>query len=284
MAGARIVTDSAAELDVEEAAALGVTVLPLRIKLGNEILVDGPELDCAAFHQRLMKGGRSNGGLATPVVLPPSPQEFIETYGALAREPGDIVSIHIASGLNRTVQVANQARTTFLGRARVAVIDSEFATEAQGVLVREAARAGRDGATGAQVVRLLRGLMARTYLTFYPDSDDFLQRAGLMPANYEDYTTAEFRPLLMLEGGEMTPLRRQRTKGTPVERLCEFAAEFMDLKELAVLYTDRNEMAEDLLALLQEQFSQHNVVARVYGPVFGSLVGPRALGIVAFSS
>ena len=49
----KIVTDSAANIAPEEAASLGVTVLPLSIIFGNREYRDGENLTPAAFYEML---------------------------------------------------------------------------------------------------------------------------------------------------------------------------------------------------------------------------------------
>lgn len=277
MARARIVTDSAAELDPEIIEELGITVVPWRIRLGTETVPDEPGLRSPDFFARLAKSK------ITPGALAPTAEQFREAYAQLAEQTDDVVSLHISSKMGRTVQAALQGRGLFLGRCTINVIDSQFISRALGILVTEAARAAESGVTGNEIVRLVRGLLPRLYLVFFADTMDYLKRNTLYhpPADIAG-NAAGFKPLLMLEEGGVTALQRSRSRGTPAERLAEFAAEFPVLEELAVLHGRSSAEWQDFGTQLGEMFPSQNIQEHIYGPVFSSFIGPTAIGMVVF--
>ncbi|MHB1295659.1 MAG: DegV family protein [Anaerolineae bacterium] len=281
MAVARIVTDSAADLPPQLADELGITVLPLHFQLGSEMLTDGPELRSPEFYKRLTKSR------TIPLVMAPAARDFADVYGQLCRETDDIVSIHHPARFSRTMSAAMQGRTGLLGRCQVNVVDCQFVSEAQGVLVVEAAQAARDGAAGADIVKLIRGWIARSYMAFHVEALDYLRRTGIYRASSENSVasapaTAGMKPLLMLEDGQVLPLQRLRSRGTPTERLAEFVAEFADLDQVSVLHSGVGPDPQELKSKLQELFPNLEVGVRIYGPVFGAAVGTTALAVAAF--
>ena len=66
----RIVTDSASDLTDEEASALGLTIVPLSIRFGNEQLIDRIELEADEFYARMAASDEVPGTAA------PSPGSF----------------------------------------------------------------------------------------------------------------------------------------------------------------------------------------------------------------
>ena len=52
----RIVTDSSANISQQEAAALGIEVIPLTVIFGTEAYLEGPEITADAFYERLTGG------------------------------------------------------------------------------------------------------------------------------------------------------------------------------------------------------------------------------------
>lgn len=277
MSQARIVTDSAAELPSDVAESLGIVVVPWRIRMGAETLIDQPSLRAPDFYKRIVKER------AIPVATPPSARQFSDAYAALAEETNDIVSIHTAGRMGRVVQAAQEGRGGFLGRCSVNVVDSQFISRALGVLVVEAAKAAQGGMPGAEIVRYVRGLMSRTYFVFYTETIDYLKRNSLFsPPPGVWNNTASFKPLLMLEDGEISALQRSRTRGTAFERLSEFVAEFPELKELTILRTGLGAEFQEFKAQLSEMFPKRHIEEHIYGPVLGALIGPAAIGLVAF--
>ena len=70
----RIVTDSTADLTPAEAAALGVTIVPLTVFFGEEAFLDIIELDRASFYEKLQRTKE------LPRTSQPSPASFQEAY------------------------------------------------------------------------------------------------------------------------------------------------------------------------------------------------------------
>jgi DegV family protein with EDD domain len=279
MSQTRIVTDSTADLTPDTVADLGITVVPVRINLGAEVLTDEPSLRSVEFYKRMVKNR------AVPQVVPPTARQFADVFTQLAKETDDIVCLHVSSHFSKTVQAANEGRASFLGRCHINVVDSQFISRALGILVTEAAKAALRGAKGADIVRLVRGLVARTYLVFHVETMDYMKRNGLVPQVRGSIVgMSSVKPLLMLEDGEISPLQRLRNRGKPTERLYEFVAEFTEIKQLAILCSGLNQEADiiEFKAQLGQIFPEEVIEEHIYGPAFGAYVGPTALGVVAY--
>lgn len=273
MGQVRIVTDSTAELSQDVIDTLGITVVPWRVQFGSEVLIDGPNLRTADFYREMVKRRR------TPVALAPSTQQFAETYSRLARETDEIVSIHSPSDLGKALQAARLGRMELLGRCNVTVLDSQFTSCALGLLVKEGARAAQAGLSGADVTRIVNGAIPRTYFTFYVEAIDHLMRHGLLRESRERIgISAGYKPLLLLEEGQIVSLQRSRRRGEPTERLVEFISEFRGLQDLYLLHTGLTPGVQELQALMAESLPQFSYQEHIYGPVLASLIGPTAFG------
>lgn len=276
MSPVKIVTDSAAELSEEIIETFEITVVPWRIQIGTETLIDGPELRTPEFYQELVKKRR------TFSLIPPTARQFAEAYRRLAEKTDQIVSIHGSAELSQALQAARQGRLELMGRCDIHVLDSQFISKALGLLVMVGADVAQAGGTLADVVRAVNGAISRTYLAFYTDALDNLFRLGLLHESRERIgITPTYKPIMLLEEGQIVPLQRSRRRGEPVERLVEFISEFNLVKEFHILHTGLSPYYEPLkeqlaLALPQMHFEEH-----IYGPLLSSLIGPTALGIVA---
>jgi DegV family protein with EDD domain len=277
MSNVKIVTDSTADLTPEVVEEYGIRVVPLGVRLGDETLVDGPQLRSPDFYRKMIKQK------VIPTIVPPTADQFAEVYSELSRETDDIVSIHLPARFNGTVLAASQGRAGLLGRCRISVINSQFTSRALGIFVTEAAKAARNGLSGPEIERLVRGFLSRIYLVFYAETLEYLKRSGLYRQPREGvFGTPNLRPLLMLEAGEIAPLQRLRNRGRPAERLMEFINEFSSLQELTILHTGMMPDIEELKAQLNEAPRKWIVGEHIYGPVLGAYIGPLALGVVAF--
>lgn len=271
----RIVTDSTADLCPEVIEDLGITVVPMRLRLGPEEMVDGPELRTTEFYRTMAERRQS------PTVLTPTAAEFAQVYRRLGRETNDIVSIVVSGGLNGTVRAAMQGRSGLLGRMNIQVVDSQLTSRALGLLVAEAATAACAGASAAEVVRLVRGAISRIYFAFYAESLDHLKRNNLYEQPRDLLgATPGVQPLLMIEEGEITAVQRMRNRGTPVERLFEFVAEFPKVTVVDVLHTGLTPGADEIKAQVEQLYPGQSVGEHIIGPVFSAYAGPRCLGVV----
>ena len=276
MSNARIVTDSSADLSSEAVEELGITVVPLGIRVGREMLVEGPDLRSVGFHRRMARND------TVAIAVPPTASQFADAYGQLARQASRIVSIHLSSRLSDTVRAAREGSVGCSGRCQVSVIDSQVVSRALGILVTEAAKAARDGLAAQEIVRMLRGMIPRTYLAFYVQNPDYLRRTIATQRSRGTRRGRITSPLLTMEEGEIIYVRRLRGRGTALERLVEFVAEFRELKKLSILHSGLVPEVEELRARLADLLPRVVTEEHIYGPTLGTYVGPEALGIVAF--
>ena len=115
----RIVTDSACDLPQARADELGIEIVPLTIRFGDEEFVDRVELSNEEFWRKV----------ATSPVLPetaaPSPGAFEERFRALAADGADgVLCINLSSRLSGTMQSAQIAAKALEGELPVRVVDS----------------------------------------------------------------------------------------------------------------------------------------------------------------
>ena len=70
----QIVTDSASDLSDEEASSLGIKIVPLSIRFGEEELIDRIELSADEFYERM------NNSTDVPQTAAPSPGAFKKAF------------------------------------------------------------------------------------------------------------------------------------------------------------------------------------------------------------
>src|SRR3954452_21541079 len=142
MPAVRIVTDSACDLDNDEAAALGIEIVPLSIRFGDEEFTDRVELSVEEFYRRLSESS------ALPETSAPAPGAFEEVVRRAGAEGADaVVCINLSSDLSATIQSAQNAARAIADTIDVRVVGSRSLTSGLGPQVAAAAEAARDGAS-----------------------------------------------------------------------------------------------------------------------------------------
>src|SRR5215469_2612224 len=141
MAGVRVVTDSACDLLDATLVELGIGLVPLRIRFGDEELIDRQELSTKEFWSRCASSP------VLPSTAAPSPGQFQEAFEGMADEGADgVVCVNLSSKMSATIESARQAARAVEGRIPVRVVDSLSVTLGLGLVVTGAAQAAAAGA------------------------------------------------------------------------------------------------------------------------------------------
>ena len=167
----KIVTDSGADLPAEEAQALGITVAPLFIQF-PEGEIKSADIGHDAFYDRLEAMYP-----VIPTTAQPSAGIFSEIYSKLAAENGEIMSIHISSGLSGTAQSAHLGKSD-VEKSTITVVDSMTLSGAQRFQVLAAAWAARAGWTQEAILARLDRIRAATEIIYTLETMDYLARGG----------------------------------------------------------------------------------------------------------
>jgi len=275
----KVVTDSTAQIEPEVAKRLGITVVPLRVRLGDETFREGVDITAEGFLHKL---GRSS---LMPSTYPPSVGEFRAVYERLSRTTEEILSIHVSSKLSRTCANASAAAQTLLGRCEIAVVDSLSISMGLEILATTAAEAAAQGWSLDEIVRLVRGMIPHIYVAFFTKTLEYLEREGRIDkAQALVGTMLNIKPFLVIEDGEIIPLEKVQSCDAAVEKLFEFVAEFSHIERMAILQSTPELTAETKLLIerLEMAFPGVQFPIMVYGPVLACHIGPEGLGVIVY--
>jgi DegV family protein with EDD domain len=271
----RIVTDSTADLDPQLAARHRITVVPLSVHFGDEVLRDGVDIDPERFFVRLASSE------VLPTTSQPSAGAFRDVYRQLVAEGAtEILSIHIPAKLSGTLDSARQGAAEVEG-ARIAFIDSGFTTLALGLGVIAAAEAAEEGADLERAQAVAEGFFARVHCFFLVDTLEYLRRGGRIGRAAEFVgSLLRLKPLLSLQGGEVVPIGRVRTKARALDELLERAAALQPIERMMAVHATTPDELDALAARLRALAPEAPITTGRIGPVIGVHGGP---GLLAFA-
>jgi len=276
----RIVTDSTADLDPGTARALGITVVPLRVRFGQQEYLDRVNLTEDDFLGLLQRQPQ-----VYPETSPPSADDFEAVYGALARTCDGILSVHLSGRLSETVRHAQEAkeRRSVRDLCRVVVVDTGLTSLGLGFIATAVAEACKEGGSLDDLARLARGMVPQTHVLFFVDTWDYLQHGGRI-GKIEALlgSVMSIRPLLRLEDGEIVLMEKVRTRAKALERLYEFVADFPHIEKMGIVYGTTPNEANSLAKRIDVVFPRDRITLARYGPVLGAHLGPGAMGVVVY--
>ena len=274
----RIVTDSTADLQPEEAETLGITIVPLTVFFGEEAYLDNVELDNASFYSKLQISKE------LPRTSQPSPASFQAAFTRLIEEGADgIISVHLSAKLSGTYQSACTARDTLpesLRKVPIEVIDSRSASAGMSLALKRAVEEARQNLRLEEIKAHLIDQFVRTRIIAVLDTLEFVKRGGRIgSAEALLGNMLSFKPIIALKDGEVVPLERPRTRGKAYARVAQIIAESGPLQELAIAEASEEvglQLAEALRSIYRGEISHYKL-----GSVLGAHTGPGTVAAVA---
>ena len=269
----RVVTDSACDLTDERAAELGVEVVPLSIRFGDEEFVDRRDLTPAAFYARLASSP------VLPETAAPSPGAFEAAFRKVLDEGADaVVCINISSSLSATMQSANNA-VAALGDADVRVIDSRSVTWGLGSQVVAAAEAAKGGAGVDEVVALVEDMIPRTRVYGTLDTLENLKKGGRIGgAQALLGTLLSIKPVIDVRSGVVEEAGKPRTRSKALRFLADKVAQYPSVENLAVMHGSADDV-DQFLDLLAPLCNRDQIHVGEIGATIGVHGGPRVMGV-----
>ncbi|MBC8264899.1 MAG: DegV family protein [Anaerolineales bacterium] len=279
MGKVKIVTDSTSYLEASMAKRLGITVVPLTVRLGEETFREGVDITAEEFFQKLDRSS------AMPVAFPPSVEDFQAVYAKLSKTTDQIMSIHISSSLSQTCSRAMTASRFLLGRCQVTVVDSLTTSLGLGILATAAAQAAAQGQSLEEIEFLIRGMIPRIYIVFLAETLKYLEREGRIGrAQALLGAMLNIKPFLAIEDGEIIPMEKVRDREGAVDKLFEFVGEFSRIERMAIMQSTPEPIEETkmLIERLELTFPNIELPILVYGPVLACHIGPDGLGVIVY--
>ena len=268
----RVVTDSVADLPPEVVKELGITIVPLHVRFGEEVYRDGIDLTADEFYSKLAHSK------ILPVTSVPSPGAFAEAYDKLAEETDEILAIVLTSRLSGTYDVASQSIGLMKRKCRVEVIDSKLAVMAQGFLVIKATKAAQAGTGLDELVDLVRSDIPRIDFLAAFDTLEYLRRGGRIGrAQALLGSILKINPIITIKDGLVEPAGRTRSRAKAMDYLYNFAVSYSHIDEMAVEDAACPDDAGELVERLGSIFPRERIYRSRTTPVIGTHTGPGLL-------
>ena len=274
----KVVTDSTCDLSADLIAAYDLRVVPLSVRFGDEIYLDGVDFDSKELF-RLVEEKK-----CLPQTAAPTPDDFRQVFQDLLGQDYDILCVCLSSRLSATVQSAVIAAGE-CPPGRVEVIDGLNLSSATGILALMAADLAEKGLPLAEIAPVIRSRVPDLRTMFVVDTLEYLYKGGRC-SSLESLVASvlKIHPLLTLEDGQIIVAEKIRGSVNKIvdrlyQRLWE-DRERLEMDYLSVTGAGCYELVQNLAERIKKEFPIKKVMANEAGCVISSHCGPGTFGIL----
>ncbi|MDO9546917.1 MAG: DegV family protein [Pelolinea sp.] len=273
----RIITDSATDTNLLQDSELDVSIIPLKVSLGETSYRDG-DIKPDDFYKELEKS------TILPITSQPSAGEFAEAYRKIAKEDKDILSIHLSSGLSGTVNSALAAEK-MVPEANITIVDTKTVSAAAGWQVWAASRGLKLGWSKDKILAKLEEIAAATS-TFYTLNElKYLIHGGrISHMKGLIASVLNIKPMIGVdkELGTYTQEGQARSFNKAIDGLVKIMGKTMSSTEkmrVVVVHTGNPEGAQTLRDKINDAFNCDWLPNGQISIVLGAHTGPSMIGV-----
>jgi len=262
-----IVTDSLCDVPEELNADGFVKIIPLTVTIGDKSYLDGRDFTHEEFFELLRRTG------AFPKTSHPSVEAFMDIFKKEFDAGNSVVCICASPHISGTLGAAQSKD------GRVDVVDSRTLSMGEGLLVLMAAEMARNGRLHDEIVEAVRAHAKNSKGLVALDTVEYLHKGGRLSTSKALIAEKlHIRPIIQVEpGGRLIMAGRalgmKKALRWVAEAVGRFRTDFTNTT-VAIGYTVRREIAEELCKRLTELYKMGTVILYKAGSVIGSHTGP----------
>ncbi len=281
----KILIDSASDICEEEAKNKGITMIPLEVRFGEDVYLDGVNLLPQEFLDKLTESTE------LPKTSQINEYRWTEQFEKLTANGDQVVAITISSKLSGTFNSAKAAAKKFPGQ--VFVVDSLTAATGERILCDYALRLIGEGKTAEQVATELERIKHKVQVIAIVDTLKYLRKGGrISTLTAFAGELLSIKPVISVIGGEVKmagkAMGSKKSNNLLMQLVQKCGGIDFEMPYGLVFSGYRDEYLrkylEDSASLWQEHVQDmKDIPVYPYGSTIGTHVGPNALGVAFFA-
>jgi DegV family protein with EDD domain len=278
-----VITDSCASIPAELLEELQITVIPYYIHESERTLRDMVDATPEEFFRRLALAK------TLPKTANPSPGDYLAAFRQVSAVTDEVVTVHMTSkgsGAYQSALAAVDLARSELPALRVEVVDTLQTAMSHGWSAIEAARLARAGGSLVEVAAEARRVAAANTMLQTADTLKYLFMGGRIGrAQHLVGSLLNFKPIIGMEKGIVTPLGRARTRRKAYQMMVNIMSDRVPSGtsiKLAVMHVAAHEQAQQLRAMVESRFDCIEVIVSQLSPALGVHTGPGLTGVSYF--
>ena len=261
----KLITDSSCDLNKDIIEKYNIHVVPLNVHFGEDTYMDG-ELDKKEFYDRMSTSKE------LPKTSCPSPEKFMSSY------EGDenVIVFTIASKLSGTYSTAILAKNMILEdnpNKKIAVIDTDTGSIAQGQYVVKAAKLIAEGKSFEEVVEAIETLKKDHF--FYGSLetlDNAIKGGRVNPVAGKLINVLNMKMIVKVGNGEVKPIDSARGSNNSIKKVIGKISDVIsegNYTSLAIAHANCLDKAEKIKEMILKDHKFDEITISEIGSVMG---------------
>ena len=269
----KIITDSSCDLNKDIIEKYNINIVPLNVSFGEDTYIDG-ELDKSEFYERM----RNSKEL--PKTSCPSPDKFMQSYEG----DEDVIIFTIASALSGTYSAALLAKNMMLEEnpnKKIAVIDTETGSIAQGQFIIKAAKLVEEGKTFEEVIDEIEKLKKDKF--FYGSLETLenaIKGGRVNPLAGKLINALNMKVIIKVGDGEVKPIDSARGCNNSIKKVAGKISDMIsngNYTSLAIAHANCLEKAEKAKEIILKNHDFEEIIISEIGSVMGTYTSEGAI-------
>lgn len=198
-----VITDSNSGITQQQAAQLGISVVPMPFTIDNVDYYEGINLTQEEFYRLLKNGG-------DVMTSQPSPDSVMDAWDEALKTHDEVIYIPMSSGLSGSCQTAYMLSQDYDNK--VFVVDNQRISVTQRQSVIDALELAKRGKTASQIRDILIKDKFNSSIYIMLDTLKYLKKGGrITPAAAALGELLRLKPVLQIQGEKLDAFSKART-------------------------------------------------------------------------
>ncbi len=275
----KIITDSGSDLSQKRAQELGIQVIPLRFRFGEEEYLDGVTMSPKEFYERMDREAE------LPKTSQISPYAYTEAFREAIADGSDVLYISISSGVSGCFQSATLAASEFDGKVKV--LDSRHFCSSEGLLAEYAKRLADEGKGLEEIYELLEKAREKVRIIAVFATLENLRKGGRISATSAIVGGAlNIKLLITIKDGGVGVLGKLRGMKKGYQAMCDYILDEGGIDHdmpIAFAYSgDDDTNIREFIEMSKDLYPDQEIPISYVGATVGTYAGAGAIATAYF--
>ena len=274
----RIVTDTASDITLEQAAGMGIEMVPLVITFEDGVCPQETENDFVTFYDRLQRCEE------LPVTSRPSPHGYLKIFEDAKSKGEEVLVLSVSSGLSGTMESAFTAKQ-MAHYDPIYIVDTRQAILTQRMLVELAVQMREEGHTAASIAKKVEEMRDRVVVCGVVGTLKYLRKGGRIPASLAMVgKMLNIKPVIVLEDGILKTLGKARGYSSGISMLHKRMEEDGVNRAYPIFfgYTSDRSLTEKMMDETCTKFGVEHKRLHPVGGIIGTHCGTDCVAVAYF--